>query len=194
MAGYPAVVGDAADLLHRWADGDEEAGAALYKAHFPMVWRFFRTKVAEGIEDLVQSTFLAALEAHQRFRGDAKFSTFLYSIARNQLLMHYRKVDKHRAAALDFSVADMGTSPSAMLARDDAQRRLYDAMCGLPLDHQIALELFYWEGLGSAEVADIVGAPESTVRTRLRRARLRLREQLGLGDDERIPEPHASSS
>ena len=183
---------DAAELLRQWAKGDEEAGAELYRAHFPMVWRFFRTKLVEGVEDLVQSTFLAALEAHERFRGDAKFSTFLYSIARNQLLMHFRKVDKHRAAALDYSVADMGTSPSAMLARDETQRRLYEAMCGLPLDHQIALELFYWEGLGSAEVAEIVGTPEATVRTRLRRARQRLRQQIGLPEDEALPKPLAS--
>ena len=185
---------EAAELLRRWAAGDEEAGAELYRAHFPMVWRFFRTKVAEGVEDLVQSTFLAALEAQERFRGDSKFSTFLYAIARNQLLMHYRKRDKHRAASLDFSVADMGTSPSAVLARDDTQRRLYEAMCGLPLDHQIALELFYWEGLGSAEVAEIVGTPESTVRTRLRRARLRLRQQIGLPEEDELPNPPSSES
>ncbi|MEM6992860.1 MAG: RNA polymerase sigma factor [Myxococcota bacterium] len=169
---------DAHVLLQRWAEGDRESGARLYRLYFPMIYRFFRTKVSEGVEDLVQSTFAAGLEARDRFRGDSKFSTFLYGVARNQLLSHFRKVDKHRAAALEVSVADFGTSPSGHLARDEAQRRLYDALCGLPIDHQIAIELHYWEGLSSREIAEIVGEPEPTVRTRIRRARIKLRAVL----------------
>ena len=171
------------ELLQRWSEGDEEAGEQIYRRHFPMVYRFFRTKVAEGVEDLVQATFLACLEARDRFRGDSKFSTFVYGVARNQLLAHFRKVDRDRCGSLDFSVADVGTSPSGILGRNEAERALYEAMASLPVDHQIALELFYWEGLPSREIADVLDAPESTIRTRLRRARKRLQEAIDFPED-----------
>ena len=178
------------ELLLRWGDGDEPAGQQLYDRHFPRVYRFFRTKVADGVEDLVQATFLACLEARERYRGEGKFSTFIYGVARNQLLAHFRKRKSRgrMAVPLQHSVADLGPSPSTMLGRDAEERRLYESICRLPIDLQISLELFYWEDVPSREIAAILDVPESTVRSRLRRARLQLRKALDLPDEALPPE------
>lgn len=182
------------ELLLRWGDGDEPAGQELYDRHFPRVYRFFRTKVADGVEDLVQATFLACLEARERYRGEGKFSTFIYGVARNQLLAYFRKRKSRgrMAAPLQHSVADLGPSPSTMLGRDAEERRLYESICRLPIDLQISLELFYWEDVPSREIAAILDVPESTVRSRLRRARLQLRKALDL-PDEALPQQPAST-
>lgn len=182
------------ELLLRWGDGDEPAGQELYDRHFPRVYRFFRTKVADGVEDLVQATFLACLEARERYRGEGKFSTFIYGVARNQLLAYFRKRKSRgrMAAPLQHSVADLGPSPSTMLGRDAEERRLYESICRLPIDLQISLELFYWEDVPSREIAAILDVPESTVRSRLRRARLQLRKALDL-PDEALPQESAST-
>lgn len=182
------------ELLLRWGDGDEPAGQELYDRHFPRVYRFFRTKVADGVEDLVQATFLACLEARERYRGEGKFSTFIYGVARNQLLAYFRKRKSRgrMAAPLQHSVADLGPSPSTMLGRDAEERRLYESICRLPIDLQISLELFYWEDVPSREIAAILDVPESTVRSRLRRARLQLRKALDL-PDEALPQESGST-
>lgn len=178
------------ELLLRWGDGDDAAGQELYDRHFPRVYRFFRTKVADGVEDLVQATFLACLEARGRYRGEGKFSTFIYGVARNQLLAHFRKRKSRgrMAAPLEHSVADLGPSPSTVLGKNADEQRLYESICRLPVDLQISLELFYWEDVPSREIASILDVPESTIRSRLRRARIQLRKALDLPDEALPPE------
>jgi RNA polymerase sigma-70 factor (ECF subfamily) len=124
-----------------------------------------------------------------RYRGEGKFSTFIYGVARNQLLAHFRKRKSQgrMSAPLQHSVADLGPSPSTVLGRDAEERRLYEAICRLPLDLQIALELFYWVDVPSREIAAILSEPESTIRSRLRRARLQLRKALDLPDEALPP-------
>lgn len=166
------------DLLQRWAAGDKAAGGQLYDRHVTKVQRFFRNRVQESVDDLVQATFLASLEASNRFRGDSKFTTYLYAIARYKLLEHLRRrQSKHDVVdPLVVSVMDCGHSPTSVMVRNEREQILQAAMCRLPIDMQIALELYYWEGVTAREVADIIGIPEGTVRTRLRRARQQLRK------------------
>lgn len=167
------------DLLSRWRGGDSHAGEMLFERHFETVYRFFRNKVGEGVDDLLQSTFLACVEGRDRFRENASFRTYLFQIARFQLYAHYRK--RKRNESLDFtstSVAALGTTPTGVLARRQAQRSLLTALRRLPMDMQIALELCYWEELTQPEVADVLGIPQGTVASRLRRARDQLAQLL----------------
>ncbi|SFF51484.1 RNA polymerase sigma factor, sigma-70 family, partial [Nannocystis exedens] len=80
-------------LLAAWCAGDRAAGSALFERHFRAVARFVRSKVAREaeVDDLVQSTFLACLEAGQRYRGEGSLRAYLLGIA-------YHKVQKHYAA------------------------------------------------------------------------------------------------
>ena len=62
---------DDVSLLERWRDGDREAGNLLFERHFAVVCNFFRNKVSDGADDLIQRTFVTCLEVEVKFRGDA---------------------------------------------------------------------------------------------------------------------------
>ncbi len=162
------------DLLAAWRDGDEHAGNELFHRHFGPVRRFFRNKVPEEVaEDLIQRTFLACVESRDRFRGDASFRTYLFVIARNELYSHLKRARKE-ARAFDpgqVSIEDTGLSPSRVMAQRAEHRLLLEALRHLPVEQQLLLELFYWEGQVGRELALILDVPEGTVRSRLRLAR-----------------------
>lgn len=172
-------------LLARWGAGARDAGAELIERHTPMLQRFFRSKVDPShVEDLVQQTLLAGLEAHARYRREARFRSFLLGIARNVLLTHFGQAQ--RARAVDFnvdSVRHLGTTPTGILARRATERALFDALQTLSVDHQIVLELAYWEDLSGADLAQVLGVSLNGAYSRLHRARLALRDAL----DERVP-------
>lgn len=169
------------ELLHAWREGDEHAGRELFARHFDSVFRFFRNKVDGVAEDLTQQTFLGCLKGREKFRGDASFRTYVFSIARKRLYTHYR--DRRRQGSeLVFdqvSVADLARpSPTALLAEREEQRMLLRALRQLPVDMQIALELHYWEDLKVREIAEILDVPSGTIKRRLQRARQQLERHL----------------
>jgi RNA polymerase sigma-70 factor (ECF subfamily) len=172
---------DASDLelFTRWREGDNGAGGALIKRHFSALHRFFSTKAHGQEEDLIQTTFVACVEARDAFRGESSFRTYLFKLARFQLFNYYRKV--YRRPDPDFtttSLRDLGTSPSGALLRREERDLLERALQHVPVDQQIALELTYWEELTAPDVATVLGIPENTVYSRLRRAKVHLREAL----------------
>ncbi|MBX7083774.1 MAG: sigma-70 family RNA polymerase sigma factor [Nannocystaceae bacterium] len=173
------------ELLDRWRAGDEDAGNALFDRHFEALYRFFRNKVGDGIDDLVQQTMLGCVSGRERFREDASFRTYLFAIARNVLFKHFdrRSRDADRFDPEQQSVADLGESPSHIAAARAEQRLLALALRQLPLDDQIALELYYWEEMTAVELAQTLGLTEPAVRSRLRRALERLRERVAAAAD-----------
>ena len=74
---------------------------------------------------------------------------------------------------------DLSPSPSVIVAKHREQQVLLQALRKIPLDHQIVLELYYWEKLSAREVAEVVQVPEGTARTRIRRAKQLLEEEMG---------------
>lgn len=167
------------DLLDAWRAGDRSAGNALFRRHFDSVCRFFRAKVALSlVEDLVQETFLSCLESRDDFRKQSSFRTFLFCVARRRLYDHFRRKQGNPVDFMASSIADLGASPSQDLARRQEQRLLLLALRTIPVDQQIALELYYWEGMEGHEIAEILGISPHTARSRLHRARQALREAL----------------
>lgn len=168
------------DLLLRWREGDADAGDQLLRRHFEPLCRFFRSKLDDEVDDLIQRTMLACLEQRERFRGDGSFRSYMFAIARNHLYMHLRK--RYRGPHIEdmslSSLADLGTSPTSRIARDAQADLLLRAMDRLPMDQRIALELSYWEGLSGPEVATVLGVNANTVRSRLARARDALRAEI----------------
>jgi RNA polymerase sigma-70 factor (ECF subfamily) len=167
-------------LLGAWAAGDDAAGEELYQRHFDALYRFFRTKAPDDYEDLIQTTMLECMRSKGRFRGDAPFRGFLFGVARNCLLHHFRSRFRDR---LDFdssrsSVADLDPRPSTLAARNAEQHRLLEAMRQIPVDLQLVLELHYWEDMSTRELAAVLELPQGTVKSRLRRAREALRQVL----------------
>jgi RNA polymerase sigma-70 factor (ECF subfamily) len=165
------------ELLCAWRAGDRVAGDALIGAHFASICRFFRTKLGDDVEDLIQQTFLDLLAASSPVTS---VRATLFTIARRRLLDHLRARYQRDEIELvtSISLADLGTSPSTAVARSERQRLVLEALRRIPLDQRMALELAYWEDLSGAEIAQILEISEHTVRSRLARARQALRDQM----------------
>ncbi|MEX1367021.1 MAG: sigma-70 family RNA polymerase sigma factor [Nannocystaceae bacterium] len=173
-------MGDDRELLLAWRSGDPKAGRQLVERHYPTIERFFFNKVGDRAADLIQLSFLRVLEARARVRADADFRAYLLGIARNVLYEYYRSVRKD-LGRLDFgtlSVVDVGPTPSSRLVKEQQARMLLGALQRIPIDYQIVLELYYWESMRSREVAAVLEIPEGTARSRIRRAKQLLEEQL----------------
>jgi RNA polymerase sigma factor (sigma-70 family) len=173
-----AAAEDDMQLLEAWRAGDNAAGNRLLRRHFRTLFRFFRSKVTTGVEDLVQQTLLACAESAHRFRGDSSFKTYLLAIARTQLLMHLRKYARKgkQIVELETSIADVLGSPSRGLAGKDEQNLVLAALQHIPIDLQIAVELHYWEEMRIDDIAVVMEIPAGTVKSRLNRARRLVRE------------------
>jgi RNA polymerase sigma factor (sigma-70 family) len=179
-------VRDDLELLDAWGGGDREAAAELLDRHVEMLARFFRGKAGAEVDDFVQEVFTRCLARRTSLEPGTSFRAYAFTIARNLLFEHYRKAGRRALFDPDHtSLADLGPTPSAVVHRDREQRLMMAAMRTIPLDSQIALELFYWEDLGVAEMAAVLAVPVGTVKSRLHRARTQLRAQLavvGQGD------------
>lgn len=171
---------DDEELLRAWRAGDREAGNTLVDRHFKTVFRFFRSKVDEDAEDLTQKTFLASLEGLDRLRRDRDFRAYLLGIARHVLFRRFR-THKTRARLDDFlvmSVEELRGSPSQLIADRQERKLLFRGLRGIPIDHQICIELHYWENMGVADIAEVLGVAPGTVKSRLHRAREQLRKRM----------------
>ncbi len=168
------------ELLAAWRAGDSTRGNQLFGRHVRTVLGFFRNKADDVAEDLTQRTFLALVEARDDFRGDSSFRTYLFAVARGQLLMHFRgrAVDNHRVDPLTWSAVDAGVAPRRGAIAREEQALVLEAMRRIPLDYQLALELFYWQELAVAEIAVVCGCPAGTIKARLSRGRELLRARI----------------
>ncbi|MET0285959.1 MAG: sigma-70 family RNA polymerase sigma factor [Polyangiales bacterium] len=166
-------------LLGRWGDGDATAGDELIRRHFAALHRFLRARVASEaeLEDLVQHTLLACVEARHRYRAEASFRTFLLAIARNRLCTHYQRA-RLAPAQIVTTLRDPATSPTQKHARVQDLERLECAVAELPTPMRRVLELSYWDELDAAAIAEQLGMPLNTAYSRLRRAKLALRAAL----------------
>lgn len=166
------------ELLDAWAQGDATAARELLKRYTGPLYRFFDGKIDTAIEDMVQDTLLACVEGRQRFRREAGFRAYVFGIARNVLYGALRA--KHRAAGeLDLessSLREIGPTPSEIVAKKREQQVLLEALRHLPVETQVLLELYHWQGLTAQEIADALGIGERAVRSRLHRAKEALRE------------------
>ncbi len=192
-AGHPASVGPRrelvatpsdtvsdVELLEAWRAGDERAGNQLFDRYFGRLVRFFRNKVSTGIEDLVQDTMLACVRGRDRIRDDAGFRGYLFGTARHLL---YRWVsERSRREFVDFeqeAIADLVSGVSTAFAKRREERLLLEALRRVPVVYQVALELYYWEGLSGPELAEALDVPLGTARARVRRGSAQLREAVG---------------
>jgi RNA polymerase sigma-70 factor (ECF subfamily) len=169
------------DLLRAWRGGDDAAGNRLVRRHFDRVYGFFESKVSQGADELTQRTFLGCVEARQRIREGSSFRAYLFGIARKQLLRRYDEL--RRDGRLDAYESGAGAgasegSPSRVVAKQEEQKVLVRALRRLPLDLQIAIELFYWQELPIADIAAVLEIPPGTVKSRLHRAKEQLRAEI----------------
>jgi RNA polymerase sigma-70 factor (ECF subfamily) len=174
--------GSEADLIARLRAGQIAALAEAYDAHHVHVRACAQRIVGDddGAEDLVQETFLTLPQAMGRFRSESSLRTFLVSIAVNHARHYVRAAIRRRAALarLAREPEEAARGPEREATRAELAEVLVVALDALPLEQRIAVVLIDVEERSSAEVARIVGVPESTVRTRVFHGRRKLRETL----------------
>lgn len=167
MTGEP----DDIELLEAWRRGDDKAGTLLVRRHFDSLLRFFKMRLDDEFADLVQRTFTAAVESRDRIIHST-FRAYLFGIAHKLLLMELRTRGRARVRPGPVEAAAASSdSPSKVVLQHEEQRLLLNALRGLPLQLQALVQLYYWEELGTAEIAEVVGIPAGTVKSRLFRAR-----------------------
>lgn len=168
------------DLLRMWRAGDTAAGDTLVQRHYASVRRFFDLRVPEVADDLTQLAFLACVEGRERLRNEGGFRPYMFGVARRLLLRHLRGEERFERMA-QFRAAqgpDTALSPSHVVALRQEHRLLLRAFAELTPDEQIALQMFYWEGLANAEIAEVLEVSLTAVTTRISRARQRLRREI----------------
>lgn len=135
--------------------------------------------------DVVQEAFLSAYQALHTFKGDAEFFTWLYRITFNAAISLKRK--KRPVISLDANAQDSGfepddsseyVKPGAALERTEDELRLNAAIAKLSAEHREVLLMKDIDGLKYEDIAEVLGVPIGTIRSRLHRARLELRELL----------------
>lgn len=175
----------------------------LYRDHVDLMYRFANRLCGEteSAKDLVQETFLNAYRGFKNFRGEAKISTWLYSIASRACLRmrRRRKGEPERELSLDefipssqgefrLQIPVEGLSPEEALQNKELRQALDDAINKLPKKYKMVLVLRDMEGLSAKEVGAIMGLNERAVKSRLHRARLFVRRELSArGITESIP-------
>lgn len=169
------------ELLQAWQAGDRSAGNRLLERYFASLYRFFRNKVDQGVDDLIQETFLALTKYGHNFRGDGSFRAFLFVVARNELYRYLRKHRRRPEEPVDFEqvpLIEIAPSPSSVVGRTREERLLLKALRAIPLELQVTVEMHYWEGMSTSELAAVLEIPQGTVKSRLRRARAALAEKM----------------
>ena len=142
-----------------------------------------RVKNTEAAKDLTQETWLKAFRAINTFRGDPAFSSWLYRIAKNVCIDHFRKqkhynaieplhiVDEHR-------ITDTHHSPCQDIERQELREHLRAAIQHLTPIRKKVFHLYYVQELSIKAIAQHIGRSEGTIKTHLRNARLQLRKHL----------------
>jgi RNA polymerase sigma-70 factor (ECF subfamily) len=167
--------------MSRYQDGDTAAFEMVYERHRGPLYRYFLRQTARtAVDDLFQEVWLRVIKGKDRYQPDAPFSAYLYRIAHNVLVDHYRRSGRApeltSADELELPAADTGP------ARDLAQSELRDAISAaledLPAAQREAFLLHQEAGLTLEQIAMVVGVGRETIKSRLRYAMNRLRQEL----------------
>jgi len=178
-AAPPAATSEESSLVERARGGDAEAFRGLVERYQDRVFALARRMVGEReeAEEVAQDAFLRAWRALPRFRGDARFSSWLYRITYRRACDAAASIRSRRRRERDLETAGAITDP-AQAAAPSGGEALERLIASLPEAQRAAITLFYYQDRSLGEVARILGLPEGTVKTHLHRARAALRRAL----------------
>ncbi len=188
----PAELDPDAALMLRVKQGDAAAFTQLVEKYkqpiMNLVWRTVRDETEA--EDITQNVFVQAWKSAPRYQVTAKFSTWLYTIARNLCLNEFRRRSRHPAESLDqmrdhsddqplFQVVDKRIrGAQAEMLQGELEGKVDAAIGALPENQRIALALCRQEELSYEEIADVLGCSLSATKSLIHRARETLKAQL----------------
>lgn len=180
-------------LMRAYRDGDARAFETLYTRHKGGTYRYFLRHVSgDGAtaDELHQDLWLRLIGSRNRYEPTAKFSTWLYTLARNRLIDHWRARQGIEIASLEDVAVGAQAEQSAGATRDvddeplrasidaESRRRLVEALAGVPPLQRDAFLLHVEAGLSLDDIANLTAATRETVKSRLRYAYRKLRDAL----------------
>jgi len=181
--------------------GDMAEFARLVDAYSTQIYRLALKMLGDeqDAEDVLQNTFMKALQSIENFEGRSSVSTWLYRIAVNEALMMVRRQKPTIPVAMDYEdnedelqhptqFTDWCCLPEEDMLSEESRKHLDKAIRQLPEKLQVVFLLRDIEGLSIRETSEALGLTETAVKTRLLRARLNLREQLSTYFGERLKE------
>jgi RNA polymerase sigma-70 factor (ECF subfamily) len=173
-------------LIAAIASGDWAAMRILYNRHQVRVFRFAARLVddAAAAEDVVSEAFIEVWRQADRFEGRSSVSTWIMSIARFKALsVRRRRQEIELDENVAETVADQYSTPEQILLETDRRAQLRACLSQLSPDHREIIDLVYYHDKSIEEVAEIVGVPKNTVKTRMFYARRRLAQLLAQHHD-----------
>ncbi len=172
-----------------YRDGDAGAFETLYRRHRGGLYRYFLRQCGNAAlaEELFQDVWLKLIAARQSYTSSAKFTTYIYHIAHNRLIDHYRQTSRHTvlrygedaAEEMEMVPGPVQDEPDYQLNRRQLSERLMALVAELPAPQREAFLLREESGLSLDEMAEVTGVNRETAKSRLRYAVAKLRAGLG---------------
>jgi RNA polymerase sigma-70 factor, ECF subfamily len=179
------------DLVQLARKRDEAAVRAITVRYNRRLFRIARSILRNDAEaeDVVQETYVRAFTGLDMFRGDAAFGTWITRIAMNEALGRLRRqrptvdwdtygANRHQAEIINFPASAASSDPEQEMVRGEIGKVLEQAIDQLPVAFRVVFVARIVEGMSIEETADLFGLQQATVKTRLHRARLLLRDKL----------------
>ena len=178
---YASVMRELSDekLMQRYAKGDAKAFDELYARHRGPLYRYFIRQVSDRTtaNDLYQGAWEKIIRSRDRYRVSSNFSVWMYAIAHNHLVDHYRSMrPAERLAMEEFS--DQRPGPVEDVIDGEQNEQLLAGICALPEEQRTTLLLKLETGLKMEEIARVTGVSTETVKSRLRYAVGKLKRSL----------------
>jgi RNA polymerase sigma-70 factor (ECF subfamily) len=188
----PETDGDR-EIVAKCVRGDRGAFDVLVEKYYKQIYNLAYRFVGDSEEanDLAQEVFAAAYQNLKKFRGEAKFSTWLFQIATNRGKNRFKYLKRRGYYAnkgpangeedwdsLERAIPDLSTNPETILAGKQIQEIVQDAINDLDADHKEIVILRDIEGFSYEEIALVLDIPEGTAKSRLHRARMVVKEKL----------------
>jgi RNA polymerase sigma factor (sigma-70 family) len=186
MADRVIKPGSDEDLMLRYADGDLDAFQQLYEHHRGGLYRYFlRQSNASVAEELFQDVWARVIQSRKRYRPKAAFKTWLYTLAHNRLIDHWRRDGARpvEQALLDDDgaermIADTNPGPERLIDLRDCLDQLLQLVSGLPDVQRQTFLLRHEAGMSLKEIAEATSTQAETAKSRLRYAMGRLRSAI----------------
>ena len=183
-------------LLRRAQGGDPEAFGQLMEPLEQLVWRvcWHYTGNREAAEDCGQEAMVRIWRSLESYRGECALESWVYRIAANCCMDWLRKKKRDKSVSVEplreqgFDPADTAPGTEEQVVQEDERRRLREAIAELPEDQREALILTQLEKISYEETARRLGVEEGTVKSRVNRAKARLKEMLSEGRELSPPD------
>jgi RNA polymerase sigma-70 factor (ECF subfamily) len=179
---------DEVALLDRIVAEDVNAFETLYRAYRPRLIRFIGGLARQPmlVEEVLDDTMMVVWHKAYTYNHTAKVSTWIFAIAYRQTLKALRRTDDRLQFGDEQGEGLTAPGPDVELQQRELHKHLGDALAGLSIEQRAVIELTYYLGYACREIAEIMGCPVDTVKTRMFYARRKLKTLLALTQEEAI--------